>query len=201
MVLRAVSGAGFRFFNKTTGATFSVANSNEYMLSTNPLQTYIPASTESTSATTGALRVLGGAGIGKNLNVGGDLSIQNELLYFKATTGTSKLLKQPLYTWSFTVANNQTYTLNLATYGLSNYLSNPYEVRVMFHPSGVTYPVYNITNQAFVYNFDAGYQITYTDSNTMKLRTGDTWVAMIFNHTANAYQYDNAGTYFVYIYP
>jgi hypothetical protein len=64
----------------------------------------------------------------------------------------------------------------------------------------VTYPVYNITNQAFVYNFDAGYQITYTDSNTMKLRTG-MWVAMIFNHTANAYQYDNVGTYFVYIYP
>jgi hypothetical protein len=99
------------------------------MLSTNPQQTYIPASTESTSTTTG--QGCSGAGIGKNLNVGGDLSIQNELLYFKATTGTSKLLKQPLYTW-FTVANNQTYTLNLATYGLSNYLSNPYEV-IMYH--------------------------------------------------------------------
>jgi hypothetical protein len=42
------SGAGFRFYN-SNGATFSVANSNEYMLSTNPLQTYITASTESTS--------------------------------------------------------------------------------------------------------------------------------------------------------
>jgi hypothetical protein len=68
----------------------------------------------------------------------GDLSIQNELLYFKAT-GTSKLLKAIIYV-VFTVANNQTYTLNLATYGLSNYLSNPYEVRVMFHPSGLHTP-------------------------------------------------------------
>jgi hypothetical protein len=32
--IRAGSGAGF--FLKATGATFSVANSNEYMLSTNP---------------------------------------------------------------------------------------------------------------------------------------------------------------------
>jgi hypothetical protein len=65
-------------FNKTTGATFSVANSNEYMLSTN-LQTYIPHQPNQLDKR--ALRVLWGRDR-KNLNVGGDLSIQNELLYF-----------------------------------------------------------------------------------------------------------------------
>jgi hypothetical protein len=50
------------------------------MLSTNP-QTYIHYINRINKHDNGALRVLGGAGIGKNLNVGGDLSIQNELLF------------------------------------------------------------------------------------------------------------------------
>jgi hypothetical protein len=79
MVLRAVSGAGFRFFNKTTERHFLSQTQTNICFQRSI--TNIPASTESTNN-----RGVKGARWGrdrKNLNVGGDLSIQNELYILK----------------------------------------------------------------------------------------------------------------------
>jgi len=60
------SSASFRF-----GPTYSTS----YWLTVSPEQTHINPTTESTSVSTGALRVSGGAGIAGNLNVGGTVTI------------------------------------------------------------------------------------------------------------------------------
>jgi hypothetical protein len=74
------SGAGFRFLIKQRERHFLSQTQTNICFQRIHYKIHT-ASTESTD--NGALRVLGGAGIGKNLNVGGDLSIQNELYILK----------------------------------------------------------------------------------------------------------------------
>jgi hypothetical protein len=94
--LIALSSSTSIVYNRATDQlNFTIANNgvlqlnSTYVNSFNPL--YITTATNSTSTTTGALRVTGGVGIGGNLYVGGEIVAQK--LTIELTTITTTLVK------------------------------------------------------------------------------------------------------------
>ena len=63
-------------------------NNNNSNITNNFQQLLITDTTDSTDTNNGAFVVMGGVGIGKNLNVGGNLSVKNAVSFKKSSTGT-----------------------------------------------------------------------------------------------------------------
>jgi len=108
--------------------------------------------------------------------------------------------------WVYLLGANSTITVTLPT-GMSYDVYKPYSVRILFRltasnddPSS-TSPVYDITGQMINGGYDNGYCLTWVSATQLKVRTGDLYIALTYNHSTSSYTAYSQGHYRILIYP
>jgi hypothetical protein len=141
----------------------------------------LPSTTTSTSTTTGALKVAGGAGIVENLNVGGNTKITGTIEIDGGSPGLGKVLVSDangLATWSNAVGS--TVVTNSTTYAITTA-----EAYVFYNGSAnaaFTIPAASSTNQgkAITIKNKTGFGITITPaSGTLYIDSANTGAANV----------------------